>query len=189
MRWTRAPTCLKTCAWEVILGCWSGAAVPGNRLVEHCSQSADRHRIAFMGWYEMGLPEWCWHSDFEWFPLIWIQGEFGTLCSQEPTAHPWVWTAHLVSCILNHLSCFHPSWFSASKMAGILPCALLCFWHSVRSLQLSTGSAPHVMQSTGVSPPIFPKGLWDLLYNINGPFSSTPSVASNQCGDFVLSQV
>lgn len=38
-------------------GAGVGLQFQESRLVEHCSQSADRHRIAFMGWYEIGLPE------------------------------------------------------------------------------------------------------------------------------------
>lgn len=138
------PKSSRTCACGVILGPGAGLKQPGE-----CINSADRHSIEVIGWYEIGLLEWCWHSDFEWFSLTWIWNEFRTLSSHQPTANPWVWlhvrspesslTHHIPNMVMT---------LGHSTQSGMwkLPPPLCC-WHPGQSTHPSAGSALQGIQS------------------------------------------
>lgn len=132
------------------LGCHPG---PGAGLQQpgECINSADRPSIEVIGLDEVGLLEWCWHSDFEWFSLTCIWNEFKTLSSQQSTANPWVWAACEVYWIFTH-----PSYSQHGDASGLqYPSGMwklpppFCYWLPGQSTHSFAGSAPQETQSWG----------------------------------------
>lgn len=134
----------------------------------YCSQSADRHRTAFMGWGETGLH--------------WKGADTQILSDSQSHGHRMSSELWAPKSLQPTLEFELHMWSPASRVTHHASPVLLplvfstqngtpCCGHSGQLPHRSAGSAPHVTQSLGAATPICSKQeVRLLLYHVSRPF-------------------